>query len=122
MITKFKNLLLQKFKPSEFSKNVAKLFTGSAIANLILIITLPILTRLYSKEDFGLFQLFTSTVLTLSVISSFKYEMTIILPKSSKISKKLTSVSLILLIFFTGVVSILLFFFSTSSLSSCSNL
>ncbi len=53
-----------KINLSEFTKNVVKLFTGSAVANLVTIISLPILTRIYTKEEFGLFQLFTSTVLT----------------------------------------------------------
>ena len=51
--------MIKLFKPkSEFSRNVLTLMTGTTIAQAIPIGISPILTRIYSPEDFGLFALF----------------------------------------------------------------
>jgi len=46
--------LLKKLIPKgEFSKNVLTLMTGTTIAQAIPVAISPILTRLYTPEDFG---------------------------------------------------------------------
>ena len=48
--------MIKLFKPkSEFSRNVLTLMTGTTIAQAIPIAISPILTRIYTPEDFGLF-------------------------------------------------------------------
>ena len=48
--------MLDKLKPkSEFSRNVLTLMTGTTIAQAIPIAISPILTRIYTPEDFGVF-------------------------------------------------------------------
>ena len=42
---------------SAYARNVLKLFYGTSLKNLITFLALPVLTRLYSPEDIGLFQL-----------------------------------------------------------------
>ena len=50
--------MVNKLKPkSEFAKNVLTLMTGTTIAQAIPIAISPILTRLYTPEDFGVFAL-----------------------------------------------------------------
>ena len=76
----FKNL-----KPkSEFSKNVLTLMTGTTIAQAIPIAVSPILTRIYTPEDFGVLALFLSLVSILSVVATGRYELAIILPKKDE--------------------------------------
>lgn len=73
---------MNKYKPrSEFSKNVLTLMTGTTIAQAIPIAISPILTRIYTPEDFGVFALFVSVVGIMAVISTGKYEMSLILPR-----------------------------------------
>lgn len=70
------------FKPKgEFSRNVLTLMTGTAIAQAIPIAISPILTRIYTPEDFGVFALYLSMSSLLSVIATGKYEFAIMLPK-----------------------------------------
>jgi|LWDU01.1.fsa_nt_gi O-antigen/teichoic acid export membrane protein len=102
---------------SEFNKNVAKLVSGTASANLITVLFLPILTRLYSIDAFGHFQLLLSVSLILTVISTLKYEMTIPLSKSKVDSDSLFVVSIINLIGLSFVTFILIHFFGESILS-----
>ena len=66
---------------SEFNKNVVMLFAGTAIAQAIPVAISPILTRLYTPEEFGLFALFFSISNLLGVIATGRYELAIVLPK-----------------------------------------
>ena len=54
--------------------------TGTAIAQAIPIAISPILTRLYSPKDFGLFALFMAITSILSGIANGRYELAIMLP------------------------------------------
>ncbi len=89
--------MLTKLKPkSEFSKNVLTLMTGTAIAQAIPIAISPILTRLYTPEDFGKLALFISIVSVMGVFATGKYELAIILPKKNSTAYQLVSLSFIL--------------------------
>lgn len=103
--------LLQLFKiDSDFTKNVAKVFSGSAIATVISIVTLPIITRLFTPDDYGLYQLLLSFIAIFISISSLKYEMAIVLPTKKDVSKRVFQLSLIILLLTTFLFSILLYF------------
>lgn len=66
---------------SEYTKNILTLMTGTGIAQLIPIVVAPILTRLYSPEDFGLIALYLSIVAIITVFATGRYEMAIMLPE-----------------------------------------
>jgi len=53
---------------------------GAVIAQAIPILVSPIMTRLYSPNDFGLIALFTSIVSIFTAISTGRYESTVMLP------------------------------------------
>ncbi len=65
----------------EFIKNILTLVSGTAGAQLIALFVTPLLTRIYSPEEFGFFSIFISISLVLGAISCFRYEVTIPLPK-----------------------------------------
>ena len=65
---------------SEFSKNVITLFTGTTLAQALPIAVAPILTRLYTPEDFGVFAIFFSITTLFSTIVTARYELAIVLP------------------------------------------
>lgn len=99
-----------KIKKGSFLANVAVLMTGSVISQAILIIASPILTRLYSPADFGIFGLYTSIVAILATIISWKYEVAIMLPKKDIDAKALLFLSIIIAVFMTTLSFILIFF------------
>ena len=86
-------------------KNVSKLALGTGIAQLITILASPILTRIFSPEQYGIFALFISMITILSVFSTFRYEYAIVLPKSKRRAEELY----FLCIFITILVSITFF-------------
>lgn len=69
---------------SSFTKNVLTLMTGTAVAQAIPIAISPILTRLYTPQDFGVFALFFSIVAVLGTIINARYELAIMLPKKDE--------------------------------------
>ena len=77
--------MLKKLIPkSEFSRNVLTLMTGTTIAQAIPIAISPILTRLYSPEDFGVYALYMSIASIASLIATGRYELAIMLPRKDE--------------------------------------
>lgn len=92
--------MLTKLKPkSEFSRNVLTLMIGTTIAQAIPLAISPILTRIYTPEDFGVFALFVSIVGIMVVVSTGKYEMSLILPKKDTFAYQLLIFSGLLVLY-----------------------
>ncbi len=69
---------------SEFSRNVLTLMTGTVFAQAIPIAISPILTRIYTPDDFGLFAVFFAILSIFSVVMNLRYENAVMLPKDEK--------------------------------------
>lgn len=80
----------------EFSKNVLTLLTGTTIAQALPISVSPILTRLYSPEDFGVFALFLAICTIFSSIATGRYELAIVLPEKDETAINLAALGLII--------------------------
>ena len=65
----------------EFFKNVATLVSGTTLVQVIAILIYPVLSRLYTPEDFGIFGLYMSIVSITAIVATGKYEMSLLLPK-----------------------------------------
>ncbi len=69
-----KYLMINKLKPkSEFSRNVLTLMIGTTIAQAIPIAISPILTRIYTPEDFGVFALYMASLSFLGSMIAISY-------------------------------------------------
>ena len=60
--------MLKKLNTSQFIRNVVVVASGAAGAQIITMLFMPLITRLYGAEAFGLLGVFTAvlTVLTLA--------------------------------------------------------
>jgi lipopolysaccharide exporter len=76
--------MLEPNKASNFIANVLKLVSGSVTAQIMGILLVPLLTRIYSPEDLGIFQLFLSISSILIIFSTFSYQFAIMLPKTEE--------------------------------------
>jgi len=99
--------MLKRFKPkSEFNRNILTLMTGTTIAQAIPIAISPILTRIYTPEDFGIFAIFLAITLIIGSIANGRYELAIMMPKKDEDAINIfalgfiitTSLSLLLLV------------------------
>ena len=93
-------------KQSDFTKNILTLMTGTAIAQAIPIAISPILTRLYTPEDFGVFALFVAIISVLANTANARYELAIMLPKKDEDAINIFALGFII----TCLISSLLFF------------
>lgn len=84
------------FLDNEFIKHVLTLITGSSAAQIIPIAITPILTRIYSPDDFGAFALFIGISSIIGIIVTGRYELAINLPKEDEEAFHLVMVSLFL--------------------------
>ena len=107
--------MLNKLKPkSEFSRNVLTLMTGTTIAQAIPIAISPILTRLYTPEDFGVVGLFGAISGIFGAIATGKYELAIMLPKKDEDAINIFALGLIITAILTFVLLILVILFASN--------
>lgn len=98
---------LNKYLPKAgFIRSVLILMSGTAFAQIISFAFSPVLTRLYTPEDFGVLATFLSIGTILGTIMAGRYDMSIMLPKehadSKAILKLIFALSFCLLIVISG--------------------
>lgn len=77
-----------------FARSVAVLAGGTALGQAVTVLTSPILTRLYTPEDFGILAVYTSMLGILSGVASLRYELAIPLPETDEDAANLLVLSL----------------------------
>ena len=91
----------QKWIKNEFIIDVAKLSIGTIAGRGIAFISLPILTRIYSPDDFGLLAALLALISSISVIAALRFDVAIPLAKTDEKGAALLVLSYITLSIFT---------------------
>ncbi len=112
--TSFKSFADRFFSKSAFARGVGTLVGGTAGAQLIGIAAAPILTRLYSPEDFGMLAVFAGLLAMVLVVSSLRYELAVPLPEEDRQAAQVVALSLLLVVVTAGLSAIVVVFFSSS--------
>lgn len=63
-------------------KGVIYVFSGSFAAQIVALLALPVLTRIYSPAEFGYFQIVFSFTATIAPLAAMRYEMTLLRVKN----------------------------------------
>jgi O-antigen/teichoic acid export membrane protein len=79
--------------------------TGATIAQAIPVALSPILTRIYTPEDFGVFALFIAITSIFGTIANGRYELAIVLPKKDEDAINIFALGFII----TTLISLILF-------------
>lgn len=82
----------------DFVRGVATLMRGNLAAQVILIGSSPLITRLFDPDAFGVFALFTAMVSVISKIGSLCYERAVVLPRHENDAYDVVVISFIILI------------------------
>jgi len=77
-----------------FARNVAVLAGGTALGHAIVLASLPLVTRLYAPEHFGVLAVYMAAISVLAVLSTLRYEAAIPLPKNDRIAAAVLLLSL----------------------------
>lgn len=80
---------------SRFLRSVFVLVGGTALGHLITALTLPILTRLYSPEDFNVLAVFASAVAIISVAAALRFDIAVSVAESETDAVKLLILALV---------------------------
>jgi len=111
---RLKSLILSRLPTGKFARGVTLLAGGNAWGQLILLLASPILTRLYSPEDFGLLALYMAITGVLQVVLSLRYEMAINLTETVHEAIALLKLCLIFVVFFTLLTFVVVLLYSGS--------
>ncbi len=76
----------EKLKSNIFFQNIAVVAGGNVTAKLIGIFAAPIITRLYTQEDYGVFSVFISVIGIVGTLATLRYAFTIPIAKNEKLS------------------------------------
>ena len=88
------------------------LATGSGAAKAIGVASVPVITRLYTPEQFGLFALFLSCVALLTPFASLRYSAALPLPKRDQGAVALLMACMLFLGLFIALLAVLIALFS----------
>ena len=102
--------MLQSIKLNFFS-NVISLFKRYTLAEAVSFLTIPIISRIYSPKEIGVYLFFTAASEILSTVSTGKFEMAIMLPRKKSTAFKITYATLYVSMLFCCFVFLLTLLF-----------
>jgi O-antigen/teichoic acid export membrane protein len=79
---------------NQFLRHILTMVTGTALAQAIPLLVSPLLTRLYTPADFGVLSAVVAAAGILSVVSTLRYELAIVLPKDEAGAANLAAIAL----------------------------
>jgi len=89
-------------------KGVLVLGSGTVLAQLIGIVTMPIVTRLYTPSDFGIVTTYASVLAIVTAVTTFRYASAYPLPKLNETAANLFALCMIILVATTTGFSLIL--------------
>lgn len=92
---------------SKSLKSILTLLGGASLAQLIPLISSPLLTRLYTPEEFGMFGFFTSITIVLTGVLGGQYERASVLPKDNTAGLALLNLSFMLALVLSVILIVL---------------
>lgn len=84
---------------------------GTGVAQLLPFLATPLLTRLFTEEDFALYTSFFALATIFAVAVGGKYQMAIVLPKTDADANKLFTLSIYITLAYSLVIAILFILF-----------
>lgn len=94
---------------SKYVRNILTLVSSALFAQILALLLTPILTRLYSPEEFGVFTAFISYSGTLAAFIFLSLELAIVKSKSARQLSSVLGLMLVISIFLLSVLSITIY-------------
>ena len=98
------SILKKKYK-SEFLKSVFTLAVGSIVAQLLVVIASPFITRLYSPAEIGMYTYFLSSSQIFIAVINGRYDMSIVMEKEEERIFPLIKLSYYICLIFSAIIS-----------------
>ncbi|WP_346817708.1 oligosaccharide flippase family protein [Bacillus paramobilis] len=91
-----------------FLNSILTMMTGTVLAQIITLLSTFLLSRLYGPADFGELALFISLSGIVGIISSFSYELAIVIPKKDEEAFSIVFIGFIIVLIVTVVTSLVI--------------
>jgi len=95
---------------STFASDVLKLVSGSASAQILTIVTAPLIARLFAPAAFGVAAVFVSITGVISAVVGMRYELSIVLPAKDEEAANAMAVAMSFILLTSGLTGLLLIF------------
>ncbi|SIS89780.1 lipopolysaccharide biosynthesis protein [Salimicrobium salexigens] len=105
------NILIRISRKS-FVRNVAIVASGTASAQVIMVVSSQFLTRIYGPEAFGMFGVYSSIIAIITPVAALTYPVAVVLPKSKETAMDLMRLSFYITLLVTMVTAVFLMLFS----------
>ena len=100
---RYHKLFPSRWVKSEYVRNVLTLMSGTTIAQAIPVAVTPILTRIYTPAEFGLFAIYMALISVGVMIATGRLEMAVLIARKDSEALQLAVISLVI----SGVISFL---------------
>jgi len=101
--------MIKKLLPKNaFARGVSVLVGGTVGAQALMVLASPLLTRLYTPEDFGLLAVYASILSLFTVIASLRYELAIPLPEKDSEAAHAAILSLLMVGLITAISALMI--------------
>lgn len=107
-LTRWVNKILPK---KGFLRATAVLAGGTALAQALTLLAAPIISRLYTPDDFGLLVVFSSILYVIAAVASGRYELALPLPKTDEQAIDVLAVCFSLLLSIVCICAVLFWLF-----------
>lgn len=104
----------EKFRKSIFIQNIAVVAGGNAASKLIAILSAPVITRIYTPEDYGVFSVFIAFTAIAVTLSTLRYAVTIPLAKDKLVANNLVKLSFSITLILSLLILLFILLFSES--------
>jgi O-antigen/teichoic acid export membrane protein len=113
VITRLKELLPK----GHFARSVTVLAGGTALHQGLVMLASPLLTRLYTPEDFGVLAIYAAILGIVSIAASLRYEFAIPLPEDEVTAANILALSFMLVVIMSSLMTVIIWLYGSNIIS-----
>ena len=98
--------MLKKYLKSESLRNVSTLVSGTVLAQIIPILLTPILSRIYTPQDFGFYGFYLSIISVFAVVASGRFHLALFIANRSSKAVYILKTSILVVLIFSSLISV----------------
>lgn len=101
-----------RYTSNDFIRSVGVLVGGTAVAQVVMLLLLPLLTRLYTPEDFSVLSIYLALLSVISVAATLRFELAIPIPEDDAEAINLLILGVISSFSIGVIIALVVFLFS----------
>lgn len=109
-LKKLKDTLSNK---NSFLRHVLTITSGTVIAQVITVVSSPVLTRLYTPEEMGVLASLLAVVMIIGIVAAGRYDLAVVLPNDEQDANAVIYTGIIIAFIFSLLITIVFVFFGS---------